>query len=117
MVINNHQHYGWDIVCLDEDMMRWLPMDGQPAAAGRPGVYDLTFMVDEPADTFLELPGCGKATVFLNGFTLGRFWEIGPQKRLYIPAPLLKMGKNFLRIVESEGRFGKAVLADEPDLG
>ena len=117
VVINRHQRYGWDIVCLDESAMNYLKLDGAPAAAGQPAVHDLTFMVDEPADTFLELPGCGKATVFLNGFTLGRFWEIGPQKRLYIPAPLLKEGKNFLRIVETEGRFGKAVLMDEPSLG
>ena len=65
----------------------------------------------------IVLPGCGKGVVFLNGFTLGRFWHIGPQKRLYIPAPLLKMGKNFLRIVETEGAFGQACLMDEPDLG
>ena len=117
VVINNHQHYGWDIVCMDEDAMRYLPMDGEAAVKGKPGVYELTFHVEEPADTFLALPECGKGTVFLNGFTLGRFWEIGPQKRLYIPAPLMKLAKNTLRIVETEGAFGKAVLMDEPDLG
>jgi len=116
VVINDHQRYGWDIVCLDEDAMRYLKPEGT-AAEGVPAVHDLTFMVDEPADTFLALPDCGKATIFLNGFTLGRYWEIGPQKRLYIPAPLLKEGKNFLRIVETEGKFGKAILMDEPDLG
>ncbi len=117
VVINDHQRYGWDIVCIDEEAMRYLKTADAPAVAGQPGVYDLTFMVDEPADTFLELPDCGKGTVFLNEFTLGRFWEIGPQKRLYIPAPLLKEGKNFLRIIETEGKFGKAELMDEPSLG
>ena len=116
VIINRHLRYGWDIVCLDEAAMNYLKLDGAPAADGKPAVHDLTFMVDEPADTFLELPGCGKATVFLNGFTLGRCWEIGPQKRLYIPAPLLKEGKNFLRVVETEGKFGKAILMDEPSL-
>lgn len=48
---------------------------------------------------------------------LGRFWHIGPQKRLYIPAPLLKEGRNFLRILETEGMAGTAFLADEPELG
>ena len=55
--------------------------------------------------------------VLLNGFALGRFWEIGPQKRLYIPAPLLREGKNLLTIIETEGRSGQALLRDEPDLG
>ena len=56
-------------------------------------------------------------TVILNSFCLGRFWEIGPQKRLYIPAPLLREGENTLIIVETEGKTGKVFLQDEPDLG
>jgi len=94
-----------------------LNLEGAAPAKGEPGIYSLAFEVDEPADTFLELPESGKGTVFLNGFTLGRFWEIGPQKRLYIPAPLLKKGQNTLRIVETEGAFSKAVLMEEPSLG
>ena len=116
VVINNHLHCGWEIVCLDEQALLSL----QPSAApepGAPAVYDLNFEADEPADTFLELPESDKGVVFLNGFTLGRFWETGPQKRLYIPAPLLKTGTNKLRIVETEGSFGKAVLCDGPSLG
>jgi beta-galactosidase len=30
----------------------------------------------------------------VNGHNLGRFWKIGPQTRLYCPAPFLKAGKN-----------------------
>ena len=82
-----------------------------------PAVHLLSFEVDRCADTFLDLTGWGKGTVFLNGFTLGRFWEIGPQKRLYIPAPLLREGENELLIVETEGRFGKATLESELALG
>jgi beta-galactosidase len=115
VVINNHLHYGWEAVCIDEAAMK--AMSGSAAAEGKPGVHDLTFNVSEPADTFLDLTGWGKGTVFLNGFCLGRFWEIGPQKRLYIPAPLLKTGVNTLRIIETEGHTGEAVLADEPSLG
>ena len=63
------------------------------------------------------MSACGKGTVFLNGFCLGRFWDIGPQKRLYIPAPLLRTGRNELLIVETEGRFGTVALMDEPELG
>jgi len=74
--------------------------------------------VDEACDTFLELDGWGKGCVFLNGFNLGRFWEIGPQKRLYIPAPLLKIGKNEIIVFETEGKAtGVIELKDEPDIG
>lgn len=36
----------------------------------------------------------------MNGFNLGRYWNIGPQLTLYLPAPLLKQGKNMLMIFE-----------------
>lgn len=120
VVINDHQHYGWEMTCIDEAAMRAMASDVQgadTAQAGRPSVHTYAFDVTETADTFLELPGWGKGTVFLNGFTLGRFWEIGPQKRLYIPAPLLREGENELLIVETEGRTGSVWLRDEPDLG
>ena len=116
VVINNHQHYGWDIYRIDEPAMLSMPV-GEACPAGQPGVYEMTFDVDVPADTWLELPGWGKGVVLLNGFSLGRFWEVGPQKRLYIPAPLLKEGTNTLRIIESEGKSGPALLVDEPSLG
>lgn len=120
VVINDHQRYGWDMVCLDEAAMRAMAeaVCGQKTAkSGRPGAYTFAFDVKEKADTFLELPGFGKCTVFLNGFTLGRLWEIGPQKRLYIPAPLLREGENELLVIETEGKSGTAALHAEPDLG
>ena len=116
VVLNNHQRYGWYMFVLDEAAMLAMRPQGESGAQG-PAVHLLTFEVNQCADTFLDLSAWGKGTVFLNGFTLGRFWEIGPQKRLYIPAPLLREGENELLIVETEGRFGKATLESEPALG
>lgn len=64
----------------------------------------LTFTVDKACDTYLDFTGWGKGCIFLNGFNLGRFWEIGPQKRLYVPAPLLRTGENELIVFETEGK-------------
>ncbi len=116
VVINDHQKFGWDMYICDEKVMASLQPEGNTCAKA-PTVHTLTFTVDEKADTWLELPGWGKGTVTLNGFCLGRFWEIGPQKRLYIPAPLLREGENTLKIVETEGKAGRALLVDEPELG
>lgn len=30
----------------------------------------------------------------VNGFNLGRYWNVGPQRTLYVPAPVLKRGEN-----------------------
>lgn len=40
------------------------------------------------------MQGWSKGVVFLNGVNLGRYWKKGPQKTLYVPAPLLKRGIN-----------------------
>ena len=116
VVINDHQKFGWNMFTCDEATMASLQPTGNTCDHA-PTVHTLTFQVDEKADTWLALPGWGKGTVILNGFCLGRFWEIGPQQRLYIPAPLLREGENVLTIVETEGKSGQAFLVDEPDLG
>jgi beta-galactosidase len=65
-----------------------------------PTFYRATFTVDTPLDTFLALPGWTKGVAWVNGFNLGRYWKTGPQKTLYVPAPILRTGENELVILE-----------------
>ena len=106
--LNDRLHFGWTIYPLPlEDITN---VDYSVCAkAGRPGFYECQFEVEEPADTFLDTEGWGKGVVFVNNFNIGRFWEIGPQKRLYVPAPLLKKGRNTLVIFETEGIVSDAI--------
>ena len=53
-----------------------------------------TFELSEAADTYIDMSNYKKGLVYVNGKNLGRYWDIGPQKRLYCPAPWLKKGKN-----------------------
>ncbi len=115
--INGHIHYNWTMYPLPLDNIDRLDFD-RDCTEGLPAFYRFELEVDEACDTFLELDGWGKGCVFLNGFNLGRYWEIGPQKRLYIPAPLLKSGKNEIVVFETEGKAtGVIELKDEPDIG
>jgi len=38
--------------------------------------------------------------VWINGHNLGRYWSIGPQQTLYVPAEWLKTGKNDIVVLE-----------------
>ena len=49
-----------------------------------------SFKTDSKADCFVHLDGFNRGCVYINGFNLGRFWKVGPQKSLYIPGTLLK---------------------------
>jgi beta-galactosidase len=54
-------------------------------------------------DTFLDLSAWGKGVVWVNGHALGRFWNIGPQQTLYVPAPWLKEGRNEVVVLDLLG--------------
>ncbi|TDQ40840.1 glycoside hydrolase family 35 protein [Aureibacillus halotolerans] len=83
-----------------------------------PRFFEGTLTVEEPADTFVQLEGWTKGNVFVNGFNLGRYWSIGPQKTLYVPGPLLKKGANRIQVLELEGTNSeRIVFQNEADLG
>ena len=74
---------------------------------------------ETPKDTFLRLDDFTKGFVLINGFNLGRYYTpAGPQKTLYVPAPLLKQGGNEIIVFESDGFHSPVVeFVDVPDLG
>ncbi|KAK7106330.1 hypothetical protein V1264_017596 [Littorina saxatilis] len=70
-----------------------------------------------PADTFLNMKDWKKGIVIVNGMNLGRYWEIGPQRTLYIPAPFLKSGMNEFLIFEEHASGEYLYFQKEPQLG
>ncbi|BDZ39497.1 glycoside hydrolase family 35 protein [Microbacterium suwonense] len=61
-----------------------------------------TFELAVPGDLFLDSSSWGKGFALVNGFLLGRYWRSGPQRTLYVPAPVLRSGINELAVVELE---------------
>lgn len=115
--LDGHMHNHWLQYTLPLDNIEKVDFTKE-YEKGLPGFYRFTLTVNEPADTFLAFDGWGKGCVFVNGFHIGRFWEIGPQKRLYIPAPLLKNGQNEIIVFETDGKTCDTItLMDEPDVG
>ena len=90
-----------------------------PASAdpGGPGFAVATLDIEQTGDTFIALPGFGKGFVWVNGFLLGRYWEIGPQLTLYLPAPLLQAGPNTITVLELEHRGAVIELSESAVLG
>lgn len=81
-----------------------------------PAFHRGEFEAEEIADTFLEFPGV-KGIVWINGFNIGRYWNIGPGNTLYVPAPLLKKGRNEIAVLELHKLRGPCVVfTDRPQL-
>ena len=86
-----------------------LPMDSSYIQHLRPIVtkenkaglfFRLTLNLDEVADTYIDVSHWTKGVVWVNGHNLGRYWYIGPQKRLYCPATWLQQGANDIIIFD-----------------
>jgi len=58
------------------------------------------FQLAVTGDTYIDISKWEKGLVWVNGHNLGRYWNIGPQKELYCPAPWLKKGKNEIVIFD-----------------
>jgi beta-galactosidase len=59
-----------------------------------------SFYLSAVADTYLDMSKWGKGVVWVNGHNLGKYWSIGPQQTLYLPAEWLKHGKNDIVVLE-----------------
>lgn len=103
--------------------MRSLPMDKLDNIAyapigelkdNDPAFFRGYFDAETGADTFLDMTGWGRGFVVINGFNIGRFWEIGPQYTLYVPGGLLKDKDNEIVIFDVNHK-GEAKITTRTD--
>jgi len=97
-ICTQYQHY-WNTWTLPLDNIDKLCYGHFNQQTNQPAFHRGTMETHEVADTFLNFPG-KKGCVWINGFNIGRYWETGPQKTLYIPNSLLKKGTNEIVIFE-----------------
>ena len=74
------------------------------------------FDVDVVADTFIKFPG-HKGCIWINGFNIGKYWNIGPDTALYVPSALLKKGRNEIIVFEQYKINETVEFQDYPGLG
>ncbi|MGC2511532.1 MAG: beta-galactosidase, partial [Acidobacteriaceae bacterium] len=98
---------GWDIYPLP--MLKPGELAYSKAPCSGACFYRASFTVKTPKDTFLDTSALTKGEVWLNGRALGRFWNIGPQKALYVPAPWLKPGRNEVVVFDLEGKPNQTI--------
>lgn len=112
-----HFESGWEQYALPLDNVGKIDFSGG-WKQDDPAFYRYEFEAEEPRDTFLDCRGLGKGAAFINGFNLGRYWYEGPVLYLYIPAPLIKRGKNEIIIFETEGNVNETLaFSDRPVYG
>jgi beta-galactosidase len=61
------------------------------------------------ADTYIDMSNYVKGIVWVNGHNLGRYWNLGPQKRLFCPATYMREGLNEIIIFDLEQTVAKPI--------
>lgn len=103
VLLNGEEINGWTVSPLplykaDVTNFEWKKgtIDKQPC------FFRGSFRLSTLGDCFVDTRGWGKGAVWVNGHSLGKFWNIGPQQTLYLPAPWLKEGDNEIVVFEME---------------
>ncbi len=65
-----------------------------------PAWYKGSFSLSKTGDAFLDISTWGKGMVWVNGHNLGRYWKIGPQQTMFVPAVWLKKGTNEIIVLD-----------------
>ncbi|XP_032140796.1 beta-galactosidase-1-like protein 3 isoform X2 [Sapajus apella] len=120
--INNSSLEGFTIYSLEMKMSfferlrsaTWRPVpDSHPG----PAFYRGTLRAGpSPKDTFLSLLNWNYGFVFINGRNLGRYWNIGPQKTLYLPGAWLHPEDNEVILFEKMVSGSDIESTDKPML-
>ena len=101
VTLNKSRLTGWQIYPLPMQRVSALPYEAKPCAGAC--FYRATLQIEHPTDTFLDTRSLHKGAVFINGQALGRFWNVGPQQTLYLPAPWLHSGANEVVVFDLQG--------------
>jgi len=90
----------WKMYSLPFNSLNTIRFSAAKQNSRSPLIKKGSFNLGKVADTYLDLSHWGKGVVWVNGHNLGRYWNIGPQQTLYLPAEWLKKGHNDIVILE-----------------
>ncbi|MDR6940693.1 glycoside hydrolase family 35 protein [Mucilaginibacter pocheonensis] len=68
-----------------------------------------SFELQKTGDTYFDLSNYSKGIIYVNGHNLGRYWNTGPQQRLYCPASWLNKGANEIIVFDFHQQEAKTI--------
>ena len=101
-VLNGATLQGWQSFSLPLSAPGALRYSTAPCAGAC--LYRGSVTLAQPDDSFLDTTGVAKGFIWVNGHPLGRVWNIGPQRTLFLPGAWLRTGANDIIVLDLEGR-------------
>lgn len=110
VTLNGMTLMNWETFLLPFDSAYLTQLKPLAKTTEKPGIFFKgSFDLPETGDTYLDMSNWKKGIVWVNGRNLGRYWEKGPQKRLYCPGVWLKKGKNEVVVFDLHQTEGNQV--------
>jgi len=101
VMLNGKELKGWQMYSLPfNNTSGFTPKGIQKISDDLPVVRKGVLNIGEVGDTYLDMQNWGKGCVWVNGHHLGRYWSVGPQQTIYVPAEWLHKGENEVIVLE-----------------
>lgn len=101
VTLNGMTLMNWKVYNLPMDKKYIYDLRSSGKTLNRPGIFFRgNFFIQRTGDTFFDVSNYKKGVLWINGHNLGRFWDIGPQKRLFCPQSWLIDGMNEIMIFD-----------------
>ncbi|MCJ7448761.1 MAG: beta-galactosidase [Bacteroidales bacterium] len=101
VTLNGMTLMNWKVYKLPMDRKFIYDLRSTGKNLSKPGIFFKgNFSLISSGDTYFDISSYSKGIVWINGHNLGRYWDIGPQKRLYCPASFIKQGLNEILIFD-----------------
>ena len=100
VLLGNKELKGWQMFSLPFEKIDSRVINANDVEINVPVLRKGNFDLKNTGDTYLDMRQWGKGSVWVNDHNLGRYWEVGPQQTIYLPAEWLKVGKNEIIIFE-----------------
>lgn len=120
VLLDNKKLSDWEILPMEfkqlwiKNLKNWRKFENKTKY--ETGLYKAKLVLNKLEDTFINMQKWKKGIVIVNNFVLGRYWHIGPQQTLYLPAPMMKIGVNEIVIFEEFAPQGDIMFSKEPIL-
>ena len=115
--LNGWEADAWPLEDMGEELAALLEtapaLEEEGGADDLPVLVSASFEAESSQDAFLDLSDAGHGVAYVNGFCVGRYWNIGPQQSLYVPAPLVREGRNEVLLLDLDKRPTQLSLVTE----
>jgi beta-galactosidase len=111
VTLNGMTLMNWKVYNLPMDRKYIYDLRSSGRLLSKPGIFFRgNFFINRSGDTYFDFTNYTKGVVWINGHLLGRYWNIGPQMRLYCPESWLFEGPNEIMIFDLQQTEPKPVL-------